>query len=436
MKFYNRERELEILKKISQNSLSSPQMTVVVGRRRIGKTALLKKSIENEKAIYLFVARKNEVMLCQEFITNIEQSLNTKVIGQIKDFKTLFTYLMDLSLREHFTLIIDEFQEFMNINPSIFSDIQNIWDSYKDKSKINLILCGSIYSMMKDIFENSKQPLFARMTNKINVNAFSLDTLKIILKDNYPQYTNEDLLAFYLFTGGVAKYVELLVDKKAFTLNKILNEIFSENSYFLDEGKNSLIEEFGKDYNTYFSILSLIACSKTSRSDMESILEMSIGGFLNKLEKDYSLIKKVRPIFAKQGSKNIKYKIDDNFLCFWFRFIFKYRSAVEIGNYDYVKQIVKRDYNVFSGLILEKYFTDKLIESHLYSNIGGYWDKNNENEIDIIAVNDLKKHILIAEVKRNKNKIDINKLKSKALSIEEKFNDYEIEYKSLSIENM
>jgi AAA+ ATPase superfamily predicted ATPase len=436
MKFYNRERELEILKKISQNSLSSPQMTVVVGRRRIGKTALLKKSIENEKAIYLFVARKNEVMLCQEFVTNVEQSLNTKVIGQIKDFKTLFNYLMDLSLREHFTLIIDEFQEFMNINPSIFSDMQNIWDSFKAKSKINLILCGSIYSMMKDIFENSKQPLFARMTNKINVNAFSLDTLKIILKDNYPQYTNEDLLAFYLFTGGVAKYVELLVDKKAFTLNKILNEIFSENSYFLDEGKNSLIEEFGKDYNTYFSILSLIACSKTSRSDMESILEMSIGGFLNKLEKDYSLIKKVRPIFAKQGSKNIKYKIDDNFLCFWFRFIFKYRSAVEIGNYDYVKQIVKRDYNVFSGLILEKYFTNKLIESHLYSNVGGYWDKNNENEIDIIAVNDLKKHILIAEVKRNKNKIDINKLKSKALSIEEKFNDYEIEYKSLSIENM
>lgn len=436
MKFYNRERELETLKKISQNSLSSPQMTVVVGRRRIGKTALLKKSIENEKAIYLFVARKNEVMLCQEFVTNVEQSLNTKVIGEIKDFKTLFTYLMDLSLREHFTLIIDEFQEFMNINPSIFSDIQNIWDSYKDESKINLILCGSIYSMMKDIFENSKQPLFARMTNKINVNAFSLDTLKIILKDNYPQYTNEDLLAFYLFTGGVAKYVELLVDKKAFTLNKILNEIFSENSYFLDEGKNSLIEEFGKDYSTYFSILSLIACSKTSRSDMESILEMSIGGFLNKLEKDYSLIKKVRPIFAKQGSKNIKYKIDDNFLCFWFRFIFKYRSAIEIGNYDYVKQIVRRDYNVFSGLILEKYFTNKLIESHLYSNIGSYWDKNNENEIDIIAVNDLKKHILIAEVKRNKNKIDINKLKSKALSIEEKFNDYEIEYKSLSIEDM
>jgi AAA+ ATPase superfamily predicted ATPase len=436
MKFYDRKVELDTFKKISQNSLSSSQMTVVVGRRRIGKTALLKKSIENEKAIYLFVARKNEVMLCQEFITNVEQSLNTKVIGEIKDFKTLFNYLMDLSLREHFTLIIDEFQEFMNISPSIFSDMQNIWDSYKDKSKINLILCGSIYSMMKDIFENSKQPLFARMTNKINVNAFSLDTLKIILKDNYPQYTNEDLLAFYLFTGGVAKYVELLVDKKAFTLNKILNEIFSENSYFLDEGKNSLIEEFGKDYSTYFSILSLIACSKTSRSDMESILEMSIGGFLNKLEKDYSLIKKVRPIFAKQGSKNIKYKIDDNFLCFWFRFIFKYRSAIEIGNYDYVKQIVRRDYNVFSGLILEKYFTNKLIESHLYSNVGGYWDKNNENEIDIIAVNDLEKHILIAEVKRNKNKIDINKLKSKAISIEEKFNDYEIEYSSLSIEDM
>ena len=85
-----------------------------------------------------------------------------------------------------------------------------------------------------------------------DISKLTTETLKEIIKDYYPTYTPEDLLAFYMITGGVAKYVELLVEAKAFTLEAILDEIFSDNSRFLDEGKNVLIDEFGKDYGNYF----------------------------------------------------------------------------------------------------------------------------------------------------------------------------------------
>ena len=106
------------------------------------------------------------------------------------------------------------------------------------------------------------------------------------MSDYHPEYTNEDLLTFYMLTGGVAKYIEQLVNKRAFTKKAIFDSLFDEGSFFLDEGRNMLIDEFGKDYGNYFSILSLIASSKTDRGSIESILYMDIGGYLDRLEKE------------------------------------------------------------------------------------------------------------------------------------------------------
>jgi len=179
MKFYNRDKELELLSSIKERSATDAQMTVVVGRRRIGKTSLLKKAFENEDtALYLFVTKKNEILICEEFKEEIERKLQVKTYGLITHFKDLFQYLMELSETRNFTLIIDEFQEFYSVNPSVYSEMQNIWDGYKDKSKINLIFCGSIYSLMKNIFENSNEPLFARATERIHLKPFNVNTLK------------------------------------------------------------------------------------------------------------------------------------------------------------------------------------------------------------------------------------------------------------------
>jgi len=434
MKFYNREKELQNLKDIEYLSQESSKMTVIVGRRRIGKTKLIKEAYI--KKVYLFVSKKDEALLCDEFINIIQTSLNIKVFGEFKKFINLFEYMMELAKDKSFTLIIDEFQEFLQINSTIYSDMQNIWDEYKDNTKMNLVLSGSIYSLMKKIFEDKKEPLFGRANNKINLKPFTIITIKNILKENYPDFTNSDLLSFYILTGGVAKYVEIFIDKKAYTFDKQLNLIFDEYSLFLEEGKNLLIEEFGKEYTTYFSILSLIASSKTARSEIESILGKNIGGYLDRLEHQYTIIKKIKPIFAKEGSRTQKYEIIDNFFNFWFRFIYKYKSAIEIENYDYVKDIVKRDFSTYSGRFLEKYFTEKLILSNNFSNIGTYWEKGNQNEIDIIAVNDDTKIILVGEVKINPKKINREVLKNKSAKLVSKYKNYNFKYVGYSLEDM
>ena len=435
MRFYDRTTEISTLQSIEQASSESAQMTMMIGRRRVGKTTLLKNAFKSAPFLYFFVAKKNEVLLCEEFSQEISEKLEIPV-GSYSGFSELFKAIMQLSQRLNFNLVIDEFQEFRTVNPSVFSDIQNIWDSTKDNSKINLILCGSIYSMMKRIFENSKEPLFGRATARMYVKSFDIDTIKKMLYDYHPCYTNEDLLAFYMVTGGVAKYIEQLVNKKAFTKNAIFDSLLSEGSFFLDEGRNMLIEEFGKDYGNYFSILSLIASSKTDRGSIESILNMDVGGYLDRLEKEYNIIKRSRPIGAKEGSRSNKYKIEDCFLSFWFRFMYKYRSAVEIGNLDYIRNIVERDYETYSGIILEKYFRAKMIDSKEFSDIQGFWDSKGEKEIDIVAVNDLEQRLVFCEVKRNPQRICMGELENKAKCIITKYPKYAVEFRGLSLDDM
>ena len=434
MKFYNRDKELAYLRKIGDDAKSTSRMTIIVGRRRIGKTKLIKEAYA--KIVYLFVSRKNEALLCEEFISIIQNELNVKIFGTFTKFKDLFEYLMELSKTISFTLVIDEFQEFLQINSTIYADMQNTWDSYKDESKMNLVLSGSIYSLMKKIFEDRKEPLFGRANHKIHLKPFSVETLEKILEDHHANHSNDDLLSFYILTGGVAKYVELFVDNKALTFEAQLDLMFDENSLFIDEGKNLLIEEFGKEYTTYFSILSLIASSKTSRSEIESILGKNVGGYLDRLENEYTIIKKVKPIFAKEGSRTLKYEIIDNFFHFWFRFIYKNRSAIEIENYAYVKSIVQRDFATYSGRFLEKFFIEKLKASGAFSTIGTYWEKGNQNEIDIVAVNDNEKKILIAEIKRNPDKINLELLKKKAQKLLQKHQRYAVTFKGYSLEDI
>ncbi len=436
MKFYNRESELALLKKIEEQSFQTAQMTFVVGRRRIGKTSLLLKSVEGKPFLYFFVARKNEALLCDEFVETIKRTFSKEMYGSFKSFKDIFGYLIELSKTNHFTLIIDEFQEFNSVNSGVYSEMQHVWDMHKSESKMNLILCGSVYSMMKRIFEHSKEPLFGRATQRIQLQEFSIQTIKDIYADYYPAYSSDDLLTFYMITGGVAKYVETLVDSGVFTHEAIIDYVCSEHSLFLDEGKNMLIDEFGKEYGNYFSILSLIALSKTSRSEMKSVLEMQIGGFLERLESDFGIIRRVKPIFAKPNSRNMKYAIHDNFLNFWFRFVYKHRSAVEIGNVQYLKEIIQRDYTSYSGKILEKYFIEKIKKEGNFSIIGTYWEKGNANEIDIVAVNELEKQLLFVEVKRNPEKININILKQKAQGLIQTYKNFTVEYKGLSLCDM
>lgn len=439
MKFYNREKEIKKLLEINEQSKKNAQFSVVTGRRRIGKTQLLLKSYENTKFLYFFVAKKSEVILCQDFLQELKEKLNLPILGEVNSFSVLFEYIVQLSYEQNITLIIDEFQEFFTVNPSVYSDMQRIWDLHKDKAKLNLIVSGSVISLMYKIFENYKEPLFGRANHFIKIQAFKTNTLKEILSDYSPSYTPDDLLALYSFTGGVAKYVQLFMDNGWTSKEKMIEGMIDENSIFISEGKNLLIDEFGKEYGTYFSILTAISEGKNTRAEIENLLKKEIGGYLTKMERDFNLIKKQQPIFTKSSTKNVKYQIEDNFIMFWFRFIYKYSSMIEIGAYEQLRKIIKRDFSSFSGHMLEKYFRENAQISQAYTSIGNYWDRKGETEIDFIAVNEIEKSIDFAEIKRQKNSISIEKLRQKAAEFliqNPQFNSYKKDFYAWSLEDM
>lgn len=435
MKFYNRESELELLKRADKLKENHGVMTMIIGRRRVGKTALVLQPFSEQKVVYLFVSKKSEALLCREFSEEIEAKLGVKIYGEIKTFENIFAYLLEISKNQSFTLIIDEFQEFYKINPSIYSSIQKLWDSNKSESKMHFIACGSVFLLMKKIFEDKKEPLFGRVDFKIDLKPLKVSILKEILQDHHA-YTPQNLLDFYLLTGGVAKYIELFVLYDSFTFESMIDEILLPNSLFIDEGKNRLIEEFGKEYGTYFSVLSLIASSKTSKSEIESILEKNISGHLHRLEHDYNIIKSIKPIGAKPNAKVQKYEIVDNFLAFWFRFIYKHNSIVEAEAFDRLKEIIYRDFSTFRGRFLEKLFVELLKESQKYTQIGSYWERGNKNEIDIVAIDEIEKKLLICEVKLSKKRLNYEELVRKSTKLVKKYKDYKVEYRLLSLDDV
>lgn len=435
MVFYDREIETETLQRIETTSHDFAQMTVITGRRRIGKTTLIKHAYTGKVIIYFFVARKSETLLCQELADTAHEVLGED-IGSFTSISRLFSVLMHIAQRRHFTLIFDEFQNFKFVNEAFFSDMQNIWDSYKSDAKINLIICGSIYSMMTKIFDDRKEPLYGRATSRIRLREFPLATLKEIMSDNHPDYTPDDLLAMYMVTGGVAKYVEQLVMQKSFTKEEIIHSVLSFGSYFIDEGRELLSDEFGKDYGSYFSILSSIANGFNERGEIKSYTGIEPGGYLDRLENNYDLIYRYRPYLASENSRNVKYGIKDNFLNLWFRFVYKYRSAVEIGNLEYVREKLLADYTTFSGWVLERYFRQRYRETGLYNIVTNYWEKNGKNEIDLIAVNEAEREIVIGEVKRNPSRINLHDLEDKSANITSKRKGWRIEYAALSLDDM
>lgn len=436
MKFYDRNAELQILEKNWQQSANHSMMTTLIGRRRIGKTALLLKSAENKACLYLYVSKDNEQVLCRKFQQQAQNVLDLQLYGQVENFGNLFKELMKYGENHHYTLIIDEFQNLLGINAAIPSEIQDIWDRNKDKTQVNLVLCGSIYSMMKRIFDHSDQPLYGRRDSHLRLLPFSIETLKNILADHNPDYNPDDLLCLYMLTGGVAKYVALLMDARATTKQKMLNFALSPDSPFLTEGTELLISEFGRDYGTYFSILQLIASGMTTQNEIDSVIGKNTGAYLNNMHEDYLFISKNTPLLSKPGVRNIRWQIDDCFLRFWFRFVYPYQGLIESNQLGLLKQYVTDNYAQFTGRTLERYFQEKAMQGGKFTKVGNWWDRKGKNEIDMVALNEFDKTCLVAEIKRNKDRISMKDLQEKTGVLPSEFSAYQIQMKGLSLEDM
>ena len=436
MRFYDRKQEIAEWPRLDQLSAQCSQFTVLMGRRRTGKTTLMTHAFADKKYLYFFIGKKAESIQCMEFQKQTEEVLGLHIHGQITRFATLLTEILRYSESHQTTIIIDEFQRLAEIGDGIISDIQQAWDTYQSRSQVHLIACGSIYSMMRKIFEDRKEPLFGRKTARIALKPFSIKVLKEILRDYHPDYTPEDLLMLYAITGGVAKYVAQLMDDGCQTWEGMLSNVCRSSSIFIEEGTELLVGEFGRRFQIYYSILQLIASGMTSPSEINSIIQKNTGRYLDTLEQEYSLIQKRRPMWSKPNSQGVKYYIEDCFLMFWFRFIEGNRSMVELGKFDLLEETIRQDYPQYSGMVLEKYFRQLYGEKERVTEVSHWWDNQGENEIDLIAIEKLDKRATVAEVKRNSRKYSPTALAEKYQHIRRHFQGYTVELIGLSLENM
>ncbi|MDR0777871.1 MAG: ATP-binding protein [Methanomassiliicoccaceae archaeon] len=434
MKFYDREIELDILRKNRERSKNSGVLTVMTGRRRIGKTALIKESEKGNRFLYFFVPRNSETLICEQLVDDAMESMGIELINSGR-FRDLFKQLMIYGQDNDFTFVIDEFQELARADEGITSSIQNLWDSYKDTSKVNLIVCGSVHSMMIRIFRDYKEPLYGRANSNFNIDPFRPSVVKQILKDHNQNYKPDDLLSVYMLTGGVPKYIAELMDNGATTFDKMLDFVCSPSSLFLTDGKDLLISEFGKEYGTYFSILKLISKGKTLLNEINTSIGVDCSQYLNNLEKDYNIVKRNRPIFSKDNSRDVRWRISDNYLRFYFRSIDSNQSLIEMKHYDLLREKIREDYSQYSGLVLQDYFKEKIAEEEKVTKIGSHWDRKGENEIDIIALNDMDMTATIIEVKRNPEKASLEKLKERA-GIVSGLNEFRTDHRVLSLKDM
>jgi AAA+ ATPase superfamily predicted ATPase len=232
-------------------------------------------------------------------------------------------------------VVFDEFQNYKYVDQAIFSILQKHIDLNKEQLKGLLLVIGSINSMMRRIFEKSDQPLYGRLNGSFLLRHFSLNTIREILRD-HGLTANDDFLFFYSIFEGIPFYYNYISERDGYKKprkNLFIEDILDENSILFNEGKEILLEEFGKDYSSYFSILEAISSGATTISrisDMSGIVINNLGRYISELTDDHELIERKAPFDSKKNNKMGRYYIGDNFLDFWFRYIFKNKSRIEI----------------------------------------------------------------------------------------------------------
>lgn len=416
MNFFGRTKEIAELRKVRELSKSTARMTVVTGRRRVGKTELLRQALNDGDSpfVYFLVTRAPQAVVCDNLQSEVARVFGRSMPGRIERFADIFRHVMEKSVETPLTLVVDEFQEFVRTAPEVYGDVAGIWDELHAKARVNLVFCGSVNRLMNKVFFDYAEPLYGRNTGRLDLKPFPVSTLKeIFAACAGTGYAPAALLDLWTMTGGVARYVALFMDSGAFTRAAMLKTVFGPITTFADEGKTVLVEEFGRDYGTYFAILAGIAAGRTTFSDLKNLLGTDIGGYLTKLERDYSIVSQTQPVFEKTRNKNCRYRIDDCFFRFWFWFVYRNQAMIELGRFKELRAITARDLDTFSGRALERYFFWKFTEETSYTRMGGWWDRKGENEIDLVCEDEIGKRLDFYEIKRDALRIDLASLRAR-----------------------
>ena len=421
MKFVNRNSELHYLEKEYQRPGSN--FVVIYGRRRVGKTRLIKEFVQGKPHIYFLCDKEIEINLLRRMKASIALFLNDDVLEkmEVKDWDGLFLYLLNRAdASQKIVIIIDEFQYLAKANPAIPSIFQRLWDENLQHKNIFIILCGSLIHMMYNTALSYKSPLYGRRTGQIRLNPIAFTDFK----NFYPEFSFIQLVEYYAVTGGVPKYIEIFDAKKNIFKN-IESSILNKNEYLYHEPRFILNEEV-TEVTTYFSILQTIAQGDHKIGNIAARLNISAPNLTKYIEIliDLDILERQVPITEKFPNKSKKglYFIKDNFFRFWFSYVFPSQSQLEMENISYVLEKIHTDFSMFVAPIFESVSADLvahwnasgLLPAH-FQRWGRWW--NRDVEIDVIALNEETKEILFCECKWTNKPVDfaiLNELQEKA----------------------
>ncbi|MGC8730626.1 MAG: ATP-binding protein, partial [Candidatus Micrarchaeia archaeon] len=406
MKFFDREEEL---KEALELDKPGSRMLVIYGRRRIGKTALIKKFFEssNAKKLYFFVPKNEKMSVAlNDFAEITKEVLGLKDYEKISSFSDLVKLLFDRSRKEKIIVAFDEFQNFKYIYPDAIDILQKEWDMQHDGSNLSVVISGSTIGMIKKIFTEQGSPLFKRAYNMIELDELSVEkTFKLMSELGIKKF--EDRLMVYFLFGGVLYYYALIDYYNLHAFDEIIGRLLiSPVAPLKDVVKSDIIEAFGSGSATYFAILEAIANGKNTNNEAAAyaqIKETSLPAYIYDMENMLGVIETVtiptqKP---KPGSKRNALAIADNFYEFWFNAISRNYSCYEINDMERLKQQVYAYLPIFAGKEFEKFvyrFLEYLSKNRVIfhiDKIGRWWGKDpgkpkgmNEEEIDVVALNE------------------------------------------------
>ncbi len=411
-RFINREKELEFLDKEYNKPGSS--FIIIYGRRRIGKTALIKKFIENKPALYFLATEEMErenIKNLQHLIANFTNNPLLKR-GTSFTWDDLFIAFKDYNKETKKIIVIDEFQCLVKINKAFSSIFQRIWDNHLKDENIMVILCGSLISMMESQTLTYSSPLYGRRTGQIKMKQISFSRYGEFFEDK----TTNELIEFYAVTGGVPKYIEIFKSEKDI-YTAIEKNVLNKQSFLFEEPV-FLLERELNDIGSYFSIIKTIAMGNHKLGKMASYLGIPQSNLTKYIKTliDMDIIERQLPVTEKNPEKSKKglYFIKDNFIEFWFKFVYPYKNYLEMENTDYVLNKIKNNFIdnhvsfVYEKVCLEKIW--QMNESNMFGfkilKLGKWW--NRKDEIDIVGYNDETKDIIFGECKYLDIEVDVD----------------------------
>ena len=425
--FVDRNEEMNTLEQEFQRKESA--MVILYGRRRVGKTTLISEFIQDKNALYYLVTEEQETQNRNNFKNMVADFIGSSLLknASVENWDILFQELVSFPSSEKKVIVIDEFQYLGKSNAAFPSIFLNILDTILKDAGVMVILCGSLVSMMETQTLNYTSPLYGRRTAQIR-----LEQIPFQYYDQfYPDKSYKELVEYYSVTGGVPKYIELFQEYDDI-YQAIQKNILNRSSFLYDE-PNFLLQREVTEIGSYFSLIKTIAAGNQKMSKIAASLECKQTGLTKYLKTliGLDILEREVPVTEEnpERSKRGLYKIKDNFISFWFRFLYPNLSYLESGHTDLVlskihQHLVDRQISyVYEDICREKMWQLNHSQNwpFYFSKVGRWWDNEN-NEIDIVALDPDDNNLILGECKYWNQTVGLNVLT--ALEQKAKFVDW------------